>query len=386
MKTDPTIAQIVLAANARGETPKFAIKNQVSIGKAVVLPVGGDNGNDAFKGAVLSSDGSLVTIRIPTAFKDAERIQSGKQEVSYTIGGETFWIGETALVHDGDSLPIGSTRQRLVDVRVRMFIGACLVELLHQAGFHPGSHNIALGFAIPNNEIQENDSGKLGVNDQTRSSLEEHLKNTIYEVVRTDQSGVSEAWSIRVAAVIPQAQTAGTVLVTTKSPNGKTVTDLDGMTVIDIGGGDLQKTDVLTSPYQMASKRLSNGTIQIARALQDKYEKYGLNDVAAQNALINRKLMVSGRFRDIGNVVDEVVTSHGQSLITSFLPALRQSKRFVVITGGGASLLHDMIEDRLKMEQKEAGQDYELINSGVSSILNAIGALFGVIFLASRKS
>jgi hypothetical protein len=32
-----------------------------------------------------------------------------------------------------------------------------------------------------------------------------------------------------------------------------------------------------------------------------------------------------------------------------------------------------------------AGEDYLLINHGLSSLLNAVGAFFGVLFLAQRK-
>jgi hypothetical protein len=82
--------------------------------------------------------------------------------------------------------------------------------------------------------------------------------------------------------------------------------------------------------------------------------------------------------------VNQQCSKHGQSLITAILPKLRQSRRFVVITGG-AMLPHDQLVARLALEEKLPGEDYLLINHGLSSLLNAVGAFFGVLFLAQRK-
>jgi hypothetical protein len=95
--------------------------------------------------------------------------------------------------------------------------------------------------------------------------------------------------------------------------------------------------------------------------------------------------MASGRTRDISGAVEEVIAGPGQALITAILPKLRQSRRFVVITGGGVMLLHDQLVARLALEEKLPGEDYLLINHGLSSLLNAVGAFFGLLFLAQRK-
>ena len=90
------------AAAARGEPAQFPIRSTIRHGKQDLLVVGLDNGNDALKGAVLAEDGRLVTIRIPTAFREALTIRGGKQEVAYTSSDTTFWVGDTALDHGGD--------------------------------------------------------------------------------------------------------------------------------------------------------------------------------------------------------------------------------------------------------------------------------------------
>jgi hypothetical protein len=144
----------MLVNAAQQHTPvNFAQRGTIRQGKADLLVVGLDNGNDALKGAVITEEGCLVTARIPTAIREALVVRGGKQEVTYTIGETTFWIGDTALDHDGDGLFIGPTYQRIIDPRMRLFLAASLVELLVAAGYAPGSYSLAIGFAIPNDEI-----------------------------------------------------------------------------------------------------------------------------------------------------------------------------------------------------------------------------------------
>jgi hypothetical protein len=53
---------------------------------------------------------------------------------------------------------------------------------------------------------------------------------------RTDDDQQREDWLIKVATVLPQAQSAGTVVALTRAPNGKAVSDITGLRVIDIDG------------------------------------------------------------------------------------------------------------------------------------------------------
>ena len=188
-----SILQELSAAAARGEPAQFPVRNTIRQGKQELLVVGLDNGNDALKGAMLAEDGRLVTIRIPTAFREALTIRGGKQEVAYTSGDTTFWIGDTALDHGGDGLFIGPTYQRLVDPRMRLFLAAGVVELLRMTGYAPGSYTLAVGFAIPNDEIvpmrAESGEETLGVREETRSVLRQHLKQAAWSILRTDPTG-----------------------------------------------------------------------------------------------------------------------------------------------------------------------------------------------------
>jgi len=389
-----TIVQELLTAAAAGVPARFAVRSTVRIGRQQGVLIGVDNGNDALKIAVLRPDGTLITRRIPAAYRAAALIRGGASEVSYRVDGAPgCWIGETALRHDGDDLPIGPTRQRLTDPRLRHLLAAGLVEVLHAAGYAPGSHTLVLGLAIPNTEIVPvrgagaDEGERLGVDPETRQVLEQHLTGVTWSVERLGADGDGTAWQLRLATVLPQAQTTGTLVAVTKAPTGTTVTDVEEMDIVDIGGGDLQVTTVQIQPtYRMTTRRLGDGTIRIARALKEHFPRHELTDVAAQHALITRRLLVSGRQRPIDAEVAAVLNSQGQALIGAVLPVLRQSRRFVMITGGGVILLHDLLQPRLEAELKRRGEDYDFIHHGIASEINSIGVLFAALFRAAAAT
>lgn len=395
-----SILDLVARSWAAGSLASLAVRPTVRIGGNALSPVAIDNGNDALKGATLHLDpvngdsqvvrSTLTTVRIPTAFAPAQEIQ-GRQEVTYTCDGVAFWTGEAALAHRGDALRLGPTVQRLDDERQRWFIGAGIVELLRNAGFPPGEHQVALTLAVPNTEIVIERDAKgneqLTLDGQTRAALTRYLKGTTWTIIRSDDTYQPEPWSITVASVLPQAQSTGTVIAITRAPNGKPVLDLAGMRVIDIGGGDLHICEVTFNPAQMINRRPGDGTIRIARALRHdpRFAQVIRNDVEAQQALVRQSITRASRNVSIAADVRQVVASKGNAIIADVIGELRESRQFVAITGGGVLLLRDLLLDVLQQETKEPGRDYLLIDGPLASQLNAIGVLFGLIFRAAGK-
>ncbi|HMQ30429.1 MAG TPA: hypothetical protein PKD53_06845 [Chloroflexaceae bacterium] len=321
-----SILDLVARAWAAGETAAFLVRPTVRIGSSTLVPVAIDNGNDALKGAVLRRDQALpegegvrsllTTLRVPTAFALAQTIQ-GRQEVTYSCDGVSFWTGGVALAHGGDALRLGPTIQRLDDERQRWFIGAGIVELLREAGYAHGEYAIALTLAVPNTEIviERDEKGveQLTLDARTRESLARHLKGKSWTIDRLDDAQQPETWTIRVATVLPQAQTAGTVVALTRAPNGKLVSDIAGLRVIDIGGGDLHVCEVVFSPAQMINRRPGDGTIRIARALRNDRFFAGVirNDVEAQQALVRQTVTRASRSVSISAEVQQAVASKG---------------------------------------------------------------------------
>jgi len=124
-----------------------------------------DNGNDAFKGAMLHAHTpSLRTRRIVTAYAPASILRAGEGITTWQVNdSEPFWVGEDALLSaQAESLPIGTTEQRLPDERYQHFLFACLVELLQEAGYGTsvsdwqGEYNLYLSFGLPNEEVTRN--------------------------------------------------------------------------------------------------------------------------------------------------------------------------------------------------------------------------------------
>ena len=367
----------------------FGLTSRMSIQDESVICMGLDNGNDAAKLAVLGEAGQLVSLRIPTAYSVARTFQGGSGEVTFHIDGlPDFWIGEAAIRNEGRALPIGPTAQRLPDPRQHSFLGACMVEALIAAGYEPGIYMLAVGFAIPNSEIVVESKAvgdKLGVCEETKAALKKYIRGQAWPIERTDERGKVTHWTLTVRHIVPQAQSIGTFIAWGKAPNGATVTDYDALTILDIGGGDLQRTDVYLKPYRMTSERIGDGTIDLARALKAKLPKAKLNDVTAQHCLVTRQTMEMGRNRKIHKEVDEVLHTNGQDLVGQVLPVLQDSRRYVIITGGGAVLLRDLLLERLATIGKTQGEEFLLVNHGMASVVNAVGALFAVLFLTAKK-
>jgi hypothetical protein len=220
----------------------FGLSSRVTIQGEECIAVGLDNGNDAAKITVLNDAGKAISVRIPTAHRLAKAFQGGQGEVTYQLGDDAgFWIGEAAIRNEGRALRVGSTAARIADARHAGFLAAALVEALIAAGFAPGAYQLAIGFAVPNNEIvkESADSEKLVVSEETKNALRKHVRGSEWAVTRTDERGRVTSWVLTVRHLVPQAQSVGTFVAWAKAPNGATVTDYDALTILDIGGGDL---------------------------------------------------------------------------------------------------------------------------------------------------
>ena len=67
------------------------------------------------------------------------------------------------------------------------------------------------------------------------------------------------------------------------------------------------------------------------------------------------------------------------------LAIVQETRRFLVITGGGVVLLKKPLRAMLDAAEVEADRDYFLVNRDLASALNSVGALFAVLFMAAKK-
>jgi hypothetical protein len=109
------------------------------------------------------------------------------------------------------------------------------------------------------------------------------------------------------------------------------------------------------------------------------------NDVEAQQALVRQTVTRASRSISIATEVQQAVASKGNAMVADVLAELRDARQFVAITGGGVLLLRPLLAGVLQHESKEPGRDYLLVDGPLASQLNAIGALFGLIFRAAGK-
>ena len=164
------------------------------------------------------------------------------------------------------------------------------------------------------------------------------------------------------------------------------MTDYDALTIVDVGGGDLQQTDLTLKPaYRMSSERRGDGTIDIARGLKQLLPKAKFNDVTAQYALITRQALIAGKMQPIEKEVASVIESYGQDLVGKMLEIVQETRRFLIITGGGVLLLQKPLREMLDAAAVTAEHDYFVVNRDRASVLNSIGTLFAVLFMAAKK-
>lgn len=362
------------------------LSSQQGVDGRALLVVGADHGNAAYKGAVLSPQGRLHTVHLPCAYEPARDIVSGEGAVTYEVnGGVPFWIGGEALARGGEALRVGRTEERLIDLRQIEFLAAALVETLRAGGYAPGHYDLALGLAIPNNEIQRLGT-RLGVDERTGAALRRTLLRQTLAVTRQDGRGGRQHWRLTIAALVPQAQTLGTFVAWSHTPDGTLATDRLVVSFVDIGGGDLQISDVTLQleagapRYSMTSRRAGDGTVRLARALQQRYPQ--LSEIAAHQALWQRRVLQDGQLRDIGAELAPLLATEGEALLARLLPVLRQRDRAVVISGGGALVLREAIRAQIAAVGRSEGAGVELVDPAWAPLTNAVGVLFSTLFTA----
>ena len=357
-----------------------------------------DNGNDAFKGTVRRADeASFCTQRITTAYAPARTIRLGERIATWQVqiegevhASEAFWMGEDAAsAEQAESLPIGLTAERLEDSRYRHFLCACLVETLFQAHYSPdGDHALFMSLGVPNEEVEHH-----GVREEVKGALR-HLLDKRMVVQRTDPSGQTTTWSLKVVEIAPYAQTCGSFFAWYYTLDGTPVeTDIVEFVVLDFGGGHLHQCDIQivhragkTPSLRMAAKLLGEGTVGMARALKEAlrgaYPGLSLTDVEAQQVLISGYVTAGGRRTPVQGIVREIVQARAQHTYTTILPVLQRSRSYLMFTGGGTILLAESLQ-RL-VATKRQPTDVLFVPPSLASVLNSIGGYMVAYTFAQR--
>jgi hypothetical protein len=345
-----------------------------------------DNGNDAFKGAMLHAYlPTLSTRRIITAYAPAEVLRAGEGIPTWQVDdSEPFWIGEDALLMSrAESLPIGMTEERLPDERYQRFLFACLVELLREAGYEApdrdwqGEYHLYLSFGLPNEEITRN-----GVKDTVHRALE-RVFNISHEIRRINEQGKLSTWKLRLVEVNPYPQTFGSFVTWYYTLDGTPIeTDIVKHVTLDIGGGQLHTCTVTIEPQgegrprlRMQAALLDEGTIAIARAVREQlraqHSGLRLSDTEAQQVLMSGYVKLGGRRTPVSDLASEVIRSRSQRVLTHMRHLLQEDQTFLMFTGGGRILLGESLHALVRT--KRSGQSFLFVPKDLASVLNAIG-------------
>ncbi len=351
-----------------------------------------DNGNDAFKGAMLHVGQPVMTTkRIITAYTPARKLRGGEGVVTWQVNdSEEFWIGEDAVESKKvESLPIGMTDERLHDQRYQCYLAACLVELLIAAGYGQldrdgrligewqGEYDLYTSFGIPNEEITISGPTKEA------SNALRLIFNVPFAISRTDEHGVTTRWVVRLVEINPYPQSFASFACWYYTVDGTPIsTRIVKHVTIDIGGGQTHSCEVdlihrqdAPVKLRMEAKLLGEGTISIARPVKDairaQYRGVRLSDAAAQHALMTQQVAVAGELTDINHLVAEVIIARSKQLLSPVLEYIQEGQNFLMFTGGGRVLLEQQLREMVGTTRTE-GQ-YLFVDPTLSPVLNAIG-------------
>ncbi len=345
-----------------------------------------DNGNDAFKGAMLHADTPFLhTKRIITAYAPGKELGSGDGITTWQVNdSERFWIGNDALQTKAESLPIGMTETRLSDERYRRYLFACLVELLLEAGYgiptqeFQGEHDLYVSFGIPNEEMNRG-----GISESVRRALVP-LFNTAYTIRRQDEQGHVTSWVLRLVELNPYPQTFGSFVSWYYTLDGTPIeTDIVKHLTFDLGGGHFHSCEVTLQhqptgkpKLRMTASLLEEGTITLARGVQERIRQQHsgirLSDVEAQQALVSRHISVEGRHAAIDDIVNEAIEARSPNLLKHLRHQLQDERSFLMFTGGGSILLESALR-KLVQDSQRTAQSFLFVPKELASVLNAIG-------------
>ncbi len=345
-----------------------------------------DNGNDAFKGALLHARSPrLCTRRIVTAYAPAKRLGAGDGITTWQVDqSEPFWMGEDALLTmKAESLPIGLTADRLPDERYRRCLFACLAELLVEAGYETptrefqGDYGLYLSFGVPNEEVSRG-----GLHETARLALTP-LLDTIVTVRRTDERERVTTWRLRLVELQPYPQTFGSFVTWYYTPDGAPVeTDIVKHLRLDIGGGQFHQCEVSLQhqpqgkpKLRMTAALLDEGTIGIARAvaeqLRAQHPGIRLSDAEAQQVLVSQHVLIEGRRTPADEIVSQVIADRSQSLLTHLRHHLQEERSFLMFTGGGSVLLAQALQGLVRAQRRS--QSFLFVPKELAPVLNAVG-------------
>lgn len=361
-----------------GTTALESVLPPATAGDLPEVVVGVDLANSAAKMAV-GHRGKLTLLRIPNAYLTAQAVMSGDDDPRWQVdGGQARWYGDAALRPGRlpNSLAQGGTAARLDSTIQVEFLLAGVVAALRAAGLPAGAYAVHMGFAVPSDEIERADEGKIRVGRATKAAIQEHLTGRTFTVVREERQ--RNTWRLTLATVRPQSQTLCAAVTMTRSATGALTTPRDGMIVYDLGHHDIQEAEIIWKPRpRITTRRLGDGVRMIAE------EAIGVLDLPnsqalATNILIDPHVYRRGVYTDVRKEVQQVIAGNAEPIMQPVVEAIARTEQFIGFTGGGVVLFRRLLARRLfdrKKRQLVEGQDFVFPSDGYAPFLNAIGAL-----------
>jgi hypothetical protein len=201
-------------------------------------------------------------------------------------------------------------------------------------------------------------------------------------------------WSLTIGELVLAAQSLGSFVAYSHTLAGQSaITDIDLVTIADVGGGHLSRFDVdivrragMPPQFRGSGSILGEGMVVIARELIELVRiryRVRLNETAALRALMTGAIPVGGRRVSIDDLIISAVQARGQHLLTALTPLIADHRRLPLFVGGGVVRLAADLNARAAAAQREPGS-YLIVPTNVASTLNAVG-LFALALYATQR-
>jgi hypothetical protein len=355
--------------------------------------VGCDLGNSAIKLVLRQADApQLRAFRFEAVYTPAAIIRAGEGTTAHRVlrnaaWREWFWLDQDDTAAS-EALPIGATAERLADPRMVDFLLGTLVEALERSGRAPGAYTLWIGLGIPNEEV--NSTGLLA---ESRQALLQ-LRGQRFVVEQRDPVGAVATWTLTIGELVPAAQSLGSFIAYSHTLAGQpAISDVDLVTIADLGGGHLSRFDVeivrrpgAAPQFRGTGDILGEGMVVIARELIELVRaryRVRLNETAALHALMTGTIPASGRRMPIDDLIASAVQTRGQHLLAAITPLIADHRHFPLFVGGGTVCLSAELAARCNAAQR-AASSYLIVPTSIASTLNAVG-LFALALYAAQR-
>lgn len=300
--------------------------------------IGIDLGRSAVKVVARQGD-RTISFMFPSAVTKAQAVvfdqlveRASRDTVE--LRGETYWTGDTSLMQNWGSDPVGRNDDWVSGVQHDVLVASALKRLEAEGlEYDPADAFITLG--VPSRVFRD------------RRDLLRAVRENSAAVLARD--GVAPKVSV-------QAQPIGVIACHTLTADGYSQPgrslEKDSYAVVEIGQFTTDFTAVVKGLPIIEATASCEGVELVVGHIRSKLREEGitLGNVDLQTLITQKSIRVRGQDRDLSDLIDQgiklvLLPKIMETLKVSFNPVLLQSVDQVLVAGGGAPLVYPVLKE-----------------------------------------